>query len=190
MGARPADVVSFFFDSAKALNEFCLPFGGAVLAFFEQMLHRLNGQHLAFVQARGSVYSLRLELFSCQAVCLPMSRSVVLLILMFLVALALPAAQYGIDSASAHAPASLTLAASSACTNGNALSATPIVQNSYSAAQACAGCKTCHVCPLAVLASGVACVTSVEPLFYTRPRHAAANWLSAEHAPDFKPPIL
>ena len=112
-----------------------------------------------------------------------MSRSVVLLILMFLVALALPAA-------SPHVPASQTLAASSACTNHDTLHATSIVQNSCNAAQACADCKTCHVCPLAVLASGVASANSAEPLFYTHPPHAAANWLSAEHAPDFKPPIL
>lgn len=120
-----------------------------------------------------------------------MFRSVLLLILMLLVAaVALPAGPYGVNPARLLASANQALAANTGCMQHEAVKASAKPQKDCDAAQACDSCKLCQVCPHAVLAADVDAAPSARALFYTRPPHIAAPWLSAEHAPDFKPPIL
>ena len=120
-----------------------------------------------------------------------MFRSVLLLILMLLVAgFALQTVPFGNDSARVPVLTKQALAANPACTHHDTRREVPVLQRGCDTAQACAGCKTCHVCPLAVLAVASVSATSAGPLIYTRSPHTAASWLSAEHAPDFRPPIL
>ena len=120
-----------------------------------------------------------------------MFRSVLLLILMLLVSgFALQTAPSGNDLARVPVLTKQALAANPACTHHDTHRKMPKLQRGCDTAQACADCKTCHVCPLSVLAVAAVTATSAGPFIYTRPPHAAASWLSAEHAPDFRPPIL
>lgn len=120
-----------------------------------------------------------------------MFRCVLLLILMLLVSgFALPTAPSGTDSAWVPVLTKQALAAIPACTHHDARRVMPKLQRGCDTAQACADCKICQVCPSAVLAVASVTATSAGPVIYNRPPHTAASWLSAEYAPDFRPPIL
>ena len=120
-----------------------------------------------------------------------MFRPVLLLILMLLVSgFALPTAPSRTDSVRLPVQTKQALAANAACTHHDARREVSTFQRGCDTAQVCADCKTCHVCPLAALAVASVTATSAGPLVYTRPPHTAASWLSAEHSPDFRPPIL
>lgn len=63
------------------------------------------------------------------------------------------------------------------------------VKRGCDAAKPCSTCKLCHVCPHAALA-GDGGSASLWASLSVQPTHFEAAWLSAEHALDFKPPIL
>ena len=132
-----------------------------------------------------------LNFFARAAVFFVMFRSALLLILMLLVAaFAQPAGQYVSRAASSPVPVSQQALAAGACWQHDALTSASSLQNDCQAASACESCKLCHVCAYAVLSAGAVSASAGLALFQTRPTHFVALWLSAEHAPDFKPPIL
>ncbi|MES2943859.1 MAG: hypothetical protein V4772_13400 [Pseudomonadota bacterium] len=119
-----------------------------------------------------------------------MFRSVLFLILLLMATTALTGAQYGSHSARLLMQPEQALAADIDCMNHKLTEADSASKPDCDASKPCNSCKLCHVCPHAALFADAAPAAAIQAALYTRPTHSAAAWLSAEHAPDFKPPIL
>ena len=120
-----------------------------------------------------------------------MYRFVPLLILMLLVAVAaLAGGQYGNHSAQLFLPQNQALVANIDCIDHEAAVAGPSIMLDCDTTKPCSNGKLCHVCPHGALLAHAGSATSILTPLYIRPPHSAVAWLSAEYAPDFKPPIL
>lgn len=139
------------------------------------------------------VYSLQLELLAPQAVCPVMFRFVLFLTLLLVAVTTLPGAWY--NGHSVPLPMAAGQQVLMADIGGSIKHAADIeadagVQQDCGTSKPCSSCKLCHVCTHAALSADAASASLILTALHTQPTHAAATWLSAEHAPDFKPPIL
>lgn len=144
--------------------------------FFKAAKQRTHG---------SSICMFTVNLFPRKAVCFIMFRSLLFLILAFLMAAtALSGGLYGSNAVKLYVPSSQAAATGIDCLKLSGSGA------ESSNNQACSSGKLCAVCMHAAFLADVGPAALMFTATCMPPAHQATAWLSAEHAPHFKPPIL